>query len=87
VTANSLGHEVGGHEYAIQIITDAPHWGGLSGCTFSEAQSWGKISLQAKKVSVHCDATIALPLLVSGLAEWLQECSPAPNPHSPSQRS
>lgn len=58
-----------GHEYAIQIVTDAPHWGGLSGCTFTEAQSWGKIHPQAKMVTVHSDATIALPFLVGALAQ------------------
>jgi deoxyhypusine synthase len=73
VTASLRGQEVSGHQYAIQITADAPHWGGLSGCSFAEAQSWGKISLAAKKVSVHCDATIALPLLVSALAEWLEK--------------
>jgi deoxyhypusine synthase len=30
------------HKYAIQITTDSPQWGGLSGCTFEEAMSWGK---------------------------------------------
>ena len=32
------------HEYAIQITTDSPQWGGLSGCTLEEAISWGKIA-------------------------------------------
>ena len=72
VTAALRGDEVSGHRYAVQITADAPHWGGLSGCTFSEAQSWGKISAGARKVSVHCDATIALPLLASALADWLE---------------
>jgi deoxyhypusine synthase len=58
-----------GHRYAIQVTTDAPHWGGLSGCTFEEAQSWGKIARRAKKVTVFCDATIALPLLVHAVSE------------------
>jgi deoxyhypusine synthase len=73
VTAALRGEEVSGHRYAVQITADAPHWGGLSGCTFSEAQSWGKISRGARKVTVHCDATIALPLLASALADWLEE--------------
>jgi deoxyhypusine synthase len=73
VTAALRGDAVAGHQYAIQITADAPHWGGLSGCTFSEAQSWGKISAGARKVSVHCDATIALPLLAAAMADWLQE--------------
>jgi deoxyhypusine synthase len=58
-----------GHNYAIQIVVDAPYWGGLSGCTFSEAQSWGKIHPQARMVTVNSDATIALPFLVSALAQ------------------
>ena len=69
VTSLLLGGPGRGHEYAIQITADAPHWGGLSGCTFQEAQSWGKIAAEAKMATLHCDATIALPILVSGLAQ------------------
>lgn len=65
--------QLSGHKYAVQITTDAPHWGGLSGCTFEEAQSWGKITPNAEKVSVHCDATIAFPLLVHAVAEEARE--------------
>jgi len=61
--------ELEGHRYAVQFTTDAPHWGGLSGCTFKEGQSWGKISRDARAVNCFCDATIALPLVVSALAE------------------
>jgi deoxyhypusine synthase len=62
-----------GHKYAIQITADAPHWGGLSGCTFSEAQSWGKIHKEAKMVTVYSDVTLALPILVTGLAQSLKK--------------
>ena len=58
-----------GHSYAIQIVVDAPYWGGLSGCTFSEAQSWGKIHPKARMVTVNSDATIALPFLVSAMSQ------------------
>jgi deoxyhypusine synthase len=61
--------EIEGHRYAVQFVTDSPHWGGLSGCTFEEAQSWGKISRQARMVTCHVDATIGLPLVVSALAD------------------
>lgn len=67
VTAIKSGFETEGHKYAVQISADQPHWGGLSGCTFEEAQSWGKISLEAKKASVIVDATIALPIIVTAL--------------------
>ncbi len=58
-----------GHKYAIQYTTDAPHWGGLSGATFEEAVSWGKITTTARKVQVFVDATIALPIAAHALRE------------------
>lgn len=67
VIASIHENDCGGHAYAIQYTTDAPHWGGLSGCTFEEAVSWGKESVNSTQVQVFCDATIALPLIVSGL--------------------
>ncbi|HVN66679.1 MAG TPA: deoxyhypusine synthase [Methanomicrobiales archaeon] len=67
VVASIHGQELGGHAYAVQYTTDAPHWGGLSGCTFEEAVSWGKESPTSSKVQVFCDATIALPLVTSAL--------------------
>jgi len=73
VTLDLLNIPIIGHDYAIQIIVDPPHWGGLSGCTFSEAQSWGKVSKEAEMVSVFSDATIALPLLVSALHQEIKE--------------
>lgn len=59
---------ISGHRYALQIVTDVPHFGGASGSTLDEAQSWGKLAADANHVTVHADATLALPLLVSGLA-------------------
>jgi len=64
VIAETLGYDKGGHHYAIQITTDVPFWGGLSGCTFEEAQSWGKINREATKSVAYVEATIGLSLLV-----------------------
>jgi len=69
VTATFIRQSHNGHKYAVQVVTDAPHWGGLSGCTFEEAQSWGKIAHDASMVTVHCDSTIAMPILVTALSE------------------
>ncbi len=69
VTATFMRQAANGHKYALQVVTDAPHWGGLSGCTFEEAQSWGKIAHDASMVTVHCDSTIAMPMLVTALSE------------------
>ena len=68
VMANyAFGREGEGHYYALQITTDVPHWGGLSGSTLDEAQSWGKISATATRAMAHLDASIGLPLLVGAL--------------------
>ncbi|MFH0963845.1 MAG: deoxyhypusine synthase [Planctomycetota bacterium] len=60
-----LGIDKGGHDYFVQITTDSPQWGGLSGATPQEAISWGKISRGPRRryAVVYCDATIAFPLL------------------------
>jgi deoxyhypusine synthase len=62
-----LGINKGGHDYFIQITSDAPHWGGLSGATPSEAVSWGKIKPDQLRdtVVVYADSTLALPLLAA----------------------
>ncbi|MFW9968841.1 MAG: deoxyhypusine synthase family protein [Candidatus Odinarchaeota archaeon] len=61
-----------GYNYSVRIHTAMEYDGGLSGSTFSEAKSWGKYSLESKHVSVWCDATIALPILVMGLLQRLK---------------
>jgi deoxyhypusine synthase len=58
-----------GHRYALQITTDDPKWGGLSGCTFEEAKSWGKIEKNSAYAAVYIDATVALPLLVGAVLQ------------------
>jgi deoxyhypusine synthase len=58
-----------GHRYAFQVTTDDPKWGGLSGCTFEEAKSWGKIEKGSTYAAVYMDATIALPLLVGAVLQ------------------
>jgi len=61
------------HKYAIQITTDSPQWGGLSGCTFEEAVSWGKITKNDNDKTVcYCDATIAMPLIAHALNERIK---------------
>lgn len=72
VTAFLLGVEVQGLKYAIQLTQDSPHWGGLSGCTFDEATSWGKVAFDAKKATAYVDSTIGFPLIVSAIAEVMK---------------
>ena len=67
VEAEYYAPDVGGHRFAIQIVTDVPQFGGASGSTLDEAQSWGKLAPDAARVTVHADVTLALPLLASAL--------------------
>ncbi|MCK5548176.1 MAG: deoxyhypusine synthase family protein [Thermoplasmata archaeon] len=55
-----------GFDYGIQLTTDTPIWGGLSGATLREAYSWGKMRTH-NNVTVYSDATITLPLLVESV--------------------
>lgn len=67
VQAEFFDDRVGGHKYAIQIVTDVPYYGGASGSSLEEAQSWGKLSIESEKVTVHADVTVALPILLAAL--------------------
>ncbi|MFX1409314.1 MAG: deoxyhypusine synthase family protein [Promethearchaeota archaeon] len=64
--------ETMGYNYSVRIHTATEYDGGLSGCTVSESKSWGKYSLDSRYVSVWCDATIALPILITGLLQRLK---------------
>ncbi|HVB38787.1 MAG TPA: deoxyhypusine synthase family protein [Vicinamibacterales bacterium] len=68
VQAEFYSPDVHGHVYALQIVTDVPHFGGASGSSLEEALSWGKLSADADRVTVQADVTLALPLLASALA-------------------
>lgn len=60
--------------YAIRICPEPVHWGGLSGCTYSEGVSWGKfVSAKegGRQAEVLADATVAWPLLLRGVLERL----------------
>ncbi len=59
-----FGKVTGGHSYALQLTTDVPHWGGLSGSTLDEAKSWGKVSKKATRAMAFVEPTVSLPLLV-----------------------
>ncbi len=60
--------------YGVRICPEPVHWGGLSGCTYSEGVSWGKfMSPQegGRFAEVYADATVALPLLLKAVFEEL----------------
>ncbi len=55
-----------GFDYAVYINTVEEFDGSDSGARIEEAITWGKIKAEAPSVKIHCDATIAFPLLVAG---------------------
>src|SRR2546430_16985535 len=58
--AEISGWAVPPHSYAMQVTTDDPKFGGLSGCELPESQSWGKLDPSAEQCTVHLDATIEI---------------------------
>jgi deoxyhypusine synthase len=63
------------YRYAIRICPEPTHWGGLSGCTYSEGVSWGKFvpeSEGGRFAEVYADATTVWPLLIKGALEELE---------------
>jgi len=60
------------YQYAVRICPEPTHWGGLSGCTYSEGVSWGKFvpeSEGGRFAEVYADATTVWPLLIKGVLE------------------
>ena len=60
--------------YGVRICPEPVHWGGLSGCTYSEGVSWGKFvpaSEGGRFAEVYADATIVWPLLMKAVFEEL----------------
>jgi deoxyhypusine synthase len=60
------------YRYAVRICPEPTHWGGLSGCTYSEGVSWGKFvpeSEGGRFAEVYADATTVWPLLVKAVLD------------------
>lgn len=64
------------YQYGVRICPEPVHWGGLSGCTYSEGVSWGKMvhpSEGGKYAEVYADATIAWPLILKAVLERMDK--------------
>lgn len=78
IVEKRLGREGRGFKfrYAVRVCPEPVHWGGLSGCTYSEGVSWGKFVAArdgGRFAEIMSDATIVWPLLVRGLMERIPE--------------
>jgi deoxyhypusine synthase len=61
--------------YGVRLCPEPAHWGGLSGCTYSEGVSWGKFVPREEGgawAEVPADATIVWPLLIRALLDRLE---------------
>ena len=62
--------------YGVRICPEPAHWGGLSGCSYSEGVSWGKflpVDEGGRYAEVFSDATIAWPILVKAVAQRMDK--------------
>lgn len=57
----------GGLDYAVYITTASEWDGSLSGAPVAEAISWGKVTIQAKQITIHADVSTVLPFIYYGL--------------------
>lgn len=67
-----IGDGIRRFEYGVRICPEPTHWGGLSGCTYSEGVSWGKfvpVAEGGRYAEVYADATIAWPMIVKAVIE------------------
>ncbi len=63
-------------KYGARICPEPAHWGGLSGCTYSEGVSWGKFipkSEGGKFAEVLVDATVGWPIILKSVLERLEK--------------
>ncbi|WP_458744881.1 deoxyhypusine synthase [Candidatus Nitrosocosmicus sp. T] len=57
----------GGLDYAVYVTTASEWDGSLSGAPVAEAISWGKVTTQAKQVTIHADVSVVLPFIYYAL--------------------
>lgn len=57
------------YSYGIRVCPDKPHFGHLSGCTYSENESWRKAARNGIYAEVLADATQVWPFLVKNLMQ------------------
>jgi deoxyhypusine synthase len=62
-----------GVDRAVQITTDRPEPGGLSGAPLAESISWRKIRKGGRFVDVYGDATVCFPLIIGAVLDRVKK--------------
>ena len=65
----AIGGAVGRNVDGVRICPDKPHFGHLSGCTYSENESWRKATKDGIYAEMLADATQVWPFLVKYVME------------------
>jgi deoxyhypusine synthase len=61
-------------QFGVRICPEPVHWGGLSGCSYSEGISWGKFvpsNQGGRFAEIHADATVVWPVLTKAVFEQM----------------
>lgn len=64
------------YKYGVRICPEPAHWGGLSGCTYTEGVTWGKFvpkSEGGKFAECLIDATVGWPIVLKSVLERLEK--------------
>ena len=59
--------------YGLRICPEPVNWGGLSGCTYSEGMSWGKMNPEGTFTEVFQDATVVWPWILKATIQRLEK--------------
>jgi deoxyhypusine synthase len=62
-----------GVDRAVQVTSDRPEPGGLSGAPLAESISWRKIRKGGKFVDIYGDATICLPVIIGAVLDRVKK--------------
>jgi deoxyhypusine synthase len=68
-------------KYAVRICPEPAFWGGMSGATYSEGVSWGKVvppEEGGRWAEVYTEATLAWPLIVKAIIQRLEKAGIKP---------
>lgn len=69
ITAASIKQGIRGHKFGLQIGADLPESGVTGDRNFDEVRTWGQMAPDGRAISVICDPTIAIPILVTALSQ------------------
>lgn len=68
-TASVINSRIRDHKYFLQVITESPYMSSSISGHLEDKENWTKPSKELRSVSVYCDPTIAMPILVTGLSQ------------------